>query len=126
MERPSKLAAAAALVAILGAVTLLPASARPATDPTSTLSQALADAVFAQRFAQVWDRIEPSYRARVARARWQRCVEGLVAQSRGYRVKSIRVAGSRRVPSTLPMLGRVTLVDVSLQVLYTVPASSAL
>jgi hypothetical protein len=113
-------------VVVLGAAAAVAGQAPAATDYPTLYSSEIAHAVFAQQYDKVWSFIEPGYRSAVKRASWQRCVGELVKASHGLKVKSILVAGARDIHSVLPLLGRVALVDVSLQVLYQQPPSKTL
>lgn len=112
-------------------VVLAPASgaasgARNAQDLTATYSARLAKAIFARQYDRAWAYIEPRYRTQVRESVWKRCAAKFLAETKGDAIKSIRASGSRRLRSTLPGLGRVSLVDVSIQVLYTLPRSKTL
>jgi hypothetical protein len=97
-----------------------------ADDLTSVYSGRLAKAAFSHQYRTVWNFIEPVYRNHVKQSLWQHCVAALVGQSGSIKIKRISVSGARRLPSTLPLLGKVTLVDVTLQVLYTLPGERTL
>ena len=110
------------LVAALG----FAAQSSAAVDLTTVYSQSIVKAVFARHYDTVWNFIDPAYRKDVNKTRWEHCVGNLVSQSQTYRLKSIEVSGTRRLQSDLPVLGRVVLIDVSLQVLYSLPGSHTL
>jgi hypothetical protein len=114
-----------ALTAIAG-VLCFATAASGAVDLTTSYSEDIAKAVFAKHYNTVWTFIEPSYRKGINKARWQRCVSALVRESGSYHLKSIKVSGTKRLHSVLPLLGPVVLIDVSLQVLYTEPGSRTL
>ena len=125
MKRFSQVAALAAVVALLGA-SGIPAPARGATDLTALYSQKLAAAIFAHDYDAAWGYIAPQYRSEVKESVWKRCAVKFVAESKGDTIRRVAVSGSRRLRSTLPMLGPVPLVDVSIQVLYTLSGSKTL
>jgi hypothetical protein len=109
-------------VAVLAmAAATLAGHAVASVDLTTVYSAKIAKAVFARQYNAVWNYIEPAYRATVKKSAWRRCEASLVKSTGSLRVSRISVANSRRLHSTLPVLGRVTLVDVSLQFLYTLP-----
>jgi hypothetical protein len=112
-------------VVVLGATATVAGQAQAATEPTLYWSE-IAHAVLSKQYGYFWSFIEPGYRSAVKRAHWQQCVGALVKASHGLKVKSIVVAGARAMQSMLPRLGRVALVDVSLQVLYQRPPSKML
>ena len=85
---------------------------------TSLYSTKIAKAVFARQFDTVWNYIEPTYRSAVKKSAWRHCEGSLVKSTGGIRISRIAVAVTRRLHSTLPVLGKVTLVDVTLQFLY--------
>jgi len=82
--------------------------------------------MFAHRYGAAWSYIAPQYRAQVKRSVWHRCAVRFLAESKSDTIKRVQVAGSRRLRSTLPTLGPVRLVDVSIQVLYTLAGSKTL
>ena len=100
--------------------------ARGATDLTALYSQRLAAAIFAHQYHVAWGYIAPQYRSEVKESVWKRCAAKFLAESKGDTIKHVTVAGSRRLRSTLPILGNVPLVDVSIQVLYTLSGSKTL
>jgi hypothetical protein len=110
----------------VAAALILSAAASAAVDLTTVDSETIAKAVFSRHFSTVWNLIEPSYRKGINEAHWQGCVSQLVRQSGSYDLKSVKVAVTKRLHSTLPMLGAVVLIDVGLQVLYTEPGSKTL
>ncbi len=97
-----------------------------ASDLTTVYSEALAKAVFARHFTTVWKFIDPRYQGAISESRWEKCVSRLAASTASYDIKRISVSGDRRLPSILPLLGKVTVVDVSVQFLYTLPGSRTL
>jgi hypothetical protein len=113
-------------VLVLGAAVVFAGAGSAATDLPVLYSAEIAHAVFSKHYGQVWNYIEPGYRSSVNRARWQHCLGELVAASHSVRVERIAVSGARDLHSTLPLLGKVALVDVSLQVLYKVAGNKAL
>lgn len=115
-----------AALSCFAAATAFTSGAGGAVDLTSVYSTRMAAAVFAHQYGTVWGYIEPGYRSQVKRSVWQRCVAHQLAQSRNVKIKRISVSGTRRLQSTLPLLGKVTLIDVSLQVLYTLPGEKSL
>jgi hypothetical protein len=115
-------AAAVAVLATVGSTT----RASGATDLTARYSKNLATAIFARRFGVAWNYIAPQYRAQIKKSVWRRCAVRFLAESKSDTIKRVQIAGSRRLPSTLPALGRVRLVDVSIQVLYTLARSHTL
>lgn len=114
------------MTASVAAALILSAAATAAVDLTTVDSETIAKAVFSRHFSTVWNLIEPSYRKGVNETRWQSCVSELVHQSGTYDLKSVKVADTKRLHSTLPLLGSVVLIDVGLQVLYTEPGSKTL
>lgn len=125
MKRFLQAAAVAAVLALLataGAST----PAGGATDLTALYSQRLATAIFARQYDAAWGYIAPQYRKQVKESVWKSCAVRFLAESKGDKIRRITVAGSRRLRSTLPILGRVPLVDVSIQVLYTLAGSKTL
>lgn len=125
MKRFSQVAALAAVVALL-ATAGVSTPARGATDLTALYSQKLAAAIFAHQYDVAWGYIAPQYRSEVKESVWKRCAARFLAESKGDTIKHVTVAGSRRLRSTLPILGPVPLVDVSIQVLYTLSGSKTL
>jgi len=118
--------AATAAVLVLLATAGASTPARGATDLTALYSQRLATAIFAHQYDVAWSYIAPQFRKEVKEAVWKRCAVKFVAESKGDTIKRVTVSGSRRLRSTLPILGAVPLVDVSIQVLYTLAGSKTL
>jgi hypothetical protein len=119
---------ATAATAVLALVTTVGSStaAPGATDLTALYSQRLAAAIFAHQYDVAWGYIAPQYRRQVKESVWKRCAVRFLAEAKGDTIKRVSVAGSRRLRSTLPILGPVPLVDVSIQVLYTLSGSKTL
>ena len=120
-----QVAAVAAALALL-ATSGVSAPARGATDLTALYSQRLATAIFDHQYDVAWAYIAPQYRKEIKESVWKRCAAMFVAESKGDTIKRVAVSGSRRLRSTLPILGHVPLVDVSIQVLYTLAGSKTL
>jgi hypothetical protein len=129
MDRPGKgvrAALAAICVTIVVGLAGQAGSAFGATravDLTTVYSQRLAKAVFARHYAAVWKYIDPRYQSVVREPHWKTCIAQLTKASSTYHIVSIHVSGARPLPTRLPVLGKVTMVDVSLQLLYRQPGS---
>jgi hypothetical protein len=119
-------AAAFAATLALPAAAAASVSAQGGTDLTALYSKKLATAVFHRQYGDAWAFIAPQYRKQVKESVWRRCVGRFLAESNADTIKRIAVSGSRRLRSTLPVFGRVPVVDVGIQVLYTTPRSKTL
>ena len=97
--------------------------ARGATDLTALYSQRLATADLRPQYDVAWSYIAPQYRKRSRRPSGGAARSSSWRSRRATRSSASRCAGSRRLRSTLPILGPVPLVDVSIQVLYTLAGS---
>jgi hypothetical protein len=106
------------VVVLTMASATLAGQAGASVELTSIYSTKIAKAVFARQFETVWNYIEPTYRGTVKKSAWQHCEASLAKSTGSIRISRIAVALTRRLHSTLPVLGRVTLVDVTLQFLY--------
>lgn len=125
MKRSLQVAAVAAVLTLFAASgASVPAGG--STDLTALYSAKLADAIFNRQYDAAWGYIAPQYRQEIKETVWRRCVVRFLAETKGDAIKRISVSGSRRLRSTLPIFGQVPVVDVSLQVLYTLPRSTTL
>lgn len=94
------------------------ASADITPDPAK-YSVSLATAVFDRHYNAVWNVIDLTDRNAVSKASWTACVGKFVTDTAADRIVKISWAGTRHLPTTLPLLGHVQLQDIRLQVLYT-------
>jgi hypothetical protein len=86
-------------------------------------SAAVAKAAFTHNYATVWSYLHPSLQKAVSQSKWQACQKKYPLSSPGVKIKSIKVADSEPTPITVPLLGAQTVRTVTLQVLFTTPAS---
>jgi hypothetical protein len=104
------------------AVAGTPPAGGSAADPWPAIPNAysaiLATAAFKHNYATVWGYIAPTYQSAVSESRWQACQQRNPVAPPGVKIRSVRVADSRKVPVQLALLGRQNVRDVSLQVLF--------
>jgi hypothetical protein len=89
-------------------------------------STAVAKAAFARQYTAVWNYLHPKLQQAVSESAWQSCQKRYPLSSPGVKIKSVRVADSKPVPVSLPLLGKAKIRAVTLQVLFTTPASASM
>jgi len=94
------------------------------TDP-SKYSSIVAKAAFSHDYNTVWKYLNPALQSAVSQKHWTACQKHNPLSSSGVKIKSVRVADSRPLPATVPPFGPVKLRMVTVQVLFTSPASGS-
>jgi len=110
------------LVAVLAAVCLvaLPAVATAAASPAQ-LAVFAAKQSFKGAHAAQWQLLHPKYKQAVAKSRFVSCERKLAASVGKITVKNVQAEGTRVIPATLPLLGKVQVNGVTMAVTYTRP-----
>jgi hypothetical protein len=93
----------------------------PVPSAPSTYSQALAKAAFAHDYAGIWSYLHPKLQSAVSEKSWENCQKRNPVASPGIKIKQVKIADSRRVPMTLPLLGKQKTRAVTVWVLFTAP-----
>jgi hypothetical protein len=84
-------------------------------------SQAVAKAAFTRNYTAVWGYLHPKLQKAISETSWQNCQKRNPVASPGVKISSVRIADSRGVPTSLPLLGKQKLRTITLQVLFTAP-----
>ena len=94
-------------------------------DPTK-FSAIVARAAFKHDYSTIWSYLNSSLQSAVSQKHWQACQRKYPLSSPNVKIHSVKVADSKPVPIQLPLFGQVKVRMVSLQVLFTTPATSGI
>jgi len=107
------------LIAVCVAVLFFACAASAGTDPKSLVRE-VTNANFRGQYGKIWPSLHPRYRAVTTRAFWESCQRKRADARAGVEVLSVKVSETYPDRITLPLLGRVavTAVSVELRVNY--------
>jgi hypothetical protein len=100
----------------------------PSGIPTipSANSKALVKASLARDYGTVWGYLHPRLQKAIDVKRWTTCQRRYPVAPANLTIKKINIAGSRKAPVAIPLLGTVSVRVVTLQFQYTSPAAAGL
>ena len=110
----------AALFALAGIVITVAASAGPSTaslkyEDLKALQVALTWANIRGQYGKVWPLLHPRYQRVTTRAFWEKCQRKRAAKTAGVEWLSVKATDAYADRITLPLLGRVSVVAVSVE-----------
>src|SRR3954468_1806151 len=91
----------------------------------NAFSRAVATAIFTHNFAGAWRYLHPKLQQAISQQKWTNCQKRNPVASAGVKIGQVRVADSKPVPTSLPLLGKRQMRAITLQVLFKAPGSSA-
>jgi hypothetical protein len=86
-------------------------------------STAVAKAIFAHKFASAWTYVHPKLQKAISESKWESCQKRNPVASPGVKIRQVKIADSKPVPMSLPLLGKQKIRAVTVWILFSVSGS---